>query len=170
MTPCGGLPREASMKRLAVVSLFVLASLLFVPSALSDPPTIVRNPVDATFFDDVDCGFPVQIDLVGTDLTITSASGDRVFDAFPQSRATLTNLDTGRSLRVSIAGPGHTSFGADGSVTLTGTGPTLFFLEFLGNPGITLLNGRFVLTFDALGNPTFSSVGQSRDLCAELAG
>ena len=159
------------MKRLVVVSLFVLASLLVVPSALSDAPTIVRNPIDATFIDDVDCGFPVQIDIVGTDLTIFSASGDRVFDAFPQSRATLTNLDNpNRSLTVSIAGPGHTRFGNDGSVTLTGTGPTLFFLQFLGNPGITLLNGRFVLTFDAQGNPTFSSVGQTRDLCAELAG
>jgi len=158
------------MKRLAVVSLFVLASLLFVPSALSDPPTIVRTPIDATFFDDVDCGFPVQIDIVGTDLTIISSSGNRVFDAFPQSRATLTNLDTQRSLTVSLAGPGHTSFGADGSVTLTGTGPTLFFLLFQGNPGITLLNGRFVLTFDSLGNQTFSSVGRTRDLCAELAG
>lgn len=158
------------MKRLAVVSLFVLASLLFVPSALSDPPTIVSNPIDATYFDDVDCAFPVQIDIVGTDLTIISASGDRIFDAFPQSRATLTNLDTHRSLTVSLAGPGHTSFGADGSVTLTGTGPTLFFLEFMGNPGITLLNGRFALTVDPLGNTAFRSVGQSRDLCAELAG
>jgi hypothetical protein len=51
-----------------------------------------------------------------------------------------------------------------------GTGPTLFFLLFQGNPGITLLNGRFVLSIDAEGNQTFSSVGATRDLCAELAG
>ena len=156
------------MKRLFVVSLFALASLALVPSALSDRPTIQRFPIDATFVDDVDCGFPVQIHLVGTDLEITS--GDRVFDAFPQSTATLTNLDTGTSITVSIAGPGHTTFGADGSVTLVGTGPTLFFLGFQGNPGITLLNGRFVLTIDSQGNQTFSSVGETRDLCAELAG
>jgi hypothetical protein len=43
-------------------------------------------------------------------------------------------------------------------------------LQFLGNPGITLLNGRFVLTIDSQGNPSFSSVGRTRDLCAELAG
>jgi hypothetical protein len=156
------------MKRLVVVSLLALASLVLVPSALSDPPTIQRTPIDATFLDDVDCGFPVQIQVVGTDLTITA--GDRVFDAFPQSTATLTNLDTERSITVSIAGPGHTTFGADGSVTLVGTGPTLFFLLFQGNPGITLLNGRFVLTIDSQGNQTFSSVGATRDLCAELAG
>jgi hypothetical protein len=157
------------MKRLIVVSLFALASLVLVPSALSDPPTIQRFPIDATFLDTVDCAFPVQIDVAGTDLEITS--GNRVFDAFPQSTATLTNLDTRTSITVSIAGPGHTTFGADGSVTFVGTGPTLFFfLSPLGNPQIILLNGRFVLTIDAQGKRTFTSVGETRDLCAELAG
>lgn len=158
------------MKRLLVVSLIALASLVLVPSALSDPPTIVRTSGEATYFDDVDCGFPVQIDIFGPIITIVSASGDRAFAAFPGGRATLTNLDTERSLTVNIAGPFHQSFGADGSLTLTGTGPTLFFLLFRGNPGITLLDGRFVWTFDSQGNETFSSVGQTRDLCAELAG
>jgi hypothetical protein len=157
------------MKRLIVVSLFALASLVLVPSALSDPPTIQRFPIDATFLDTVDCAFPVQIDVAGTDLEITS--GNRVFDAFPQSTAALTNLDTETSITVSIAGPGHTTLGADGSVTFVGTGPTLFFfLSPLGNPQIILLNGRFVLTIDAQGNRTFASVGETRDLCAELAG
>jgi hypothetical protein len=159
------------MKRLLVISLFALASLLLVPSALSDPPTIQTFPIDATFLDTVDCAFPVQIDIAGTDLEITSASGDRVFDAFPNSRATLTNLDTGTSLTVNIAGPSHTTIGADGSITFVGTGTALFFLQFRGNPGITFFIGRFVLTFDAQGNETsFSTVGTSRDLCAELAG
>jgi hypothetical protein len=51
-----------------------------------------------------------------------------------------------------------------------GTGPTLFFTVPGFFPGITLLNGRFVLTIDAQGNLTFSHVGETRDLCAELAG
>src|SRR5204863_3809952 len=97
------------MKRLVVVSLLALASLVLVPSALSDPPTIQRFPIDVTLLDNVDCGFPVQIHIAGTDLEITS--GHRVFDAFPQSTATLTNLETGRSITVSTAGPGHTTFG-----------------------------------------------------------
>ena len=159
------------MKRLLIVSLVALASLVLIPSALSDPPTIVRTSGEATYFDDVDCGFPVQIDIFGSTITIVSASGDRVFGAFPGGRATLTNLDTGRSLTVNIAGPFHQSFAADGSTTLTSTGPALFFLEFRGDPGITLLDGRFVWTFDSQGNETsFSSVGKTRDLCAELAG
>ena len=157
------------MKRLVVISLLALASLVLVPSALSARPTIQRFPIDATFFDDVDCGFPVQIDIVGTDLEITS--GNRVFDAFPQSTATLTNLDTGTSITVSIAGPSQTILNADGSFTIVGTGPGLFFFTpppLL--PGITSINGRWVLTVDSQGNPTFSSVGGTRDLCAELAG
>jgi hypothetical protein len=157
------------MKRLLAVSLLAFASLVLAPSALSTAPTIQRTPIDTTFFDEVDCGFPVQIDIVGTDLGIFF--GDREFHAFPDSRATLTNMDSEATLTVSIAGPGHISFGSDGSVTLVGTGPTLFFLLFHNTPGITLLNGRFVQTFDALGNETFfSTVGRTRDLCAELAG
>jgi hypothetical protein len=156
------------MRHLVVISLFVLASLAVVPTALSDPPTITRNPIDATLFDTTDCAFPVQIDLAGADLEITSASGQRIFDAFPQGRATLTNLATLKSITVSLAGTGHTSIGSDGSVTIVGAGPSLIF-AFPLYPGITLLSGRLVLAFDAQGNPTFSSVGRARDLCAELA-
>ena len=158
------------MTRFVVIAAIAFGSLVFTPSALSDPPTIQTFPIDATSFDTTDCAFPVQIDIVGTDLEITSASGDRIFDAFPQSTATLTNLDTGASVTVSIAGPGHTILGADGSFTLIGTGPALFWLSPRLFHTITLLNGRFVLTFDAQGNLTFSHVGQTRDICAELAG
>jgi hypothetical protein len=157
------------VKRVVVVSLVALASLALAPSALSDPPTIVRTPIDATFFDDVDCGFPVQIHLVGTELSVLRGE-DRAFSAFPNSRATLTNLDTGTTLTVSTAGPGRITVGADGSVTFVGTGPAIFFFLFQGNPGITLLTGRFVDSIDAQGNETFSYVGTTRDLCAELAG
>jgi hypothetical protein len=83
------------MTRFLVVVGIALASVVFVPSALSDPPTIQRTPCDQTFNDNVDCGFPVQVHVVGTDLAIIFA--DREFDAFPQSRATLTNPATGTS-------------------------------------------------------------------------
>ena len=157
------------MKRLLAVLLIALASLVLTTSALSAAPTILRTPIDQTFVDNVDCAFPVQFHVVGTDLAILFPS--REFDAFPTSRATLTNLDSMKSLTVSIAGPAHIQFGADGSVTLVGTGPALFFFVFRGTPGITLLNGRIVQSFDAQGNETsFSSVGTTRDLCAELAG
>jgi len=156
------------MKHLLAVSLMALVSLVLVPGALSTGPTIVRTSGEATFFDDVDCAFPVQIDIVGDDLGIFFA--DREFHAFPRGRATLTNLDSRKTLTVNIAGPFHLGFGSDGSLTLKGTGPALFFFLFRGTPGITLLNGQFIDSFDAQGNETFSSVGKTRDLCAELVG
>jgi hypothetical protein len=157
------------MRRLVVVSFIALAALVLAPGALSSPPTITRTPIDLTVVDDVDCGFPVEIHIVGTQLTILSTvQGDlREFDAFPNSRATLTNLDTGTTITASIAGPGHITLGADGSFTFVGTGPTLFF--FGENPGITSFDGRYFVSFDAQGNLTFSMVGATRDLCAELA-
>ena len=159
--------RKRSVTALAAAALAVAAGVIFAPGALSAPPTIQRTPIDGTFFDN-ECGFPVQIDIVGTDLAIIS--GDTEFDAFPNSRATLTNLVTGRMLTVSIAGPGQTTVGADGSVTFSGNGPTLFWNSPRLFDVITLLNGRFVLTIDPQGNLTFSTIGQTQDLCAELAG
>jgi hypothetical protein len=157
------------VKRLLALSLMALAALVLTTSALSAAPTITRTPFDSTFVDDVDCAFPVQFHIVGTDLGIFF--GVRDFHAFPNSRVTLTNLDSMKTLTVSIAGPGHIQFGDDGSITLLGTGPSLFFFAFRGTPGITLLNGRFVQSFDAQGNETsFSSVGKTHDLCAELTG
>jgi hypothetical protein len=155
------------MKRPVVVTFLVLASLILVPSAISAAPTIQRFPIDTTLVDTVDCAFPVQMHLVGTDVEIIS--GDRVFDAFPEGVGTLTNLDTGTTIRVSLAGTGHATFGADGP-TIVSTGPALIFGAFSALPGIHLINGRFVLTFDSQGNPTLNSVGEVRDICAELAG
>ena len=158
------------MKRLLVVSLIALASLVLIPSALSTAPTITRTPIDDTFVDDVDCAFPVQFHIVGTDVGIFFDNGNE-FHAYPQARATLTNLVTQGTLTVNIAGPFNFQLEDDGSATLVGTGPALFFFLFQDTPGITLLSGRFVLSFDAQGNETgFSSVGRTRDLCAELAG
>jgi hypothetical protein len=110
------------MKRLLAVSLLALAALVLGPGALSAPPTILRTPIDQTFVDNVDCAFPVQFHIVGTELSIFFDSG-REFDAFPNSRAT-----------VSIAGPAHIQFGSDGSVTAVGTGPALFFFVFRALP------------------------------------
>jgi hypothetical protein len=159
------------MKRLVVVSLTALASLVLAPSALSDRPVIQRTPVDLTVLDDVDCGFPVEVHVTGTDIgVISTVQGEvREFHAFAGGSATLTNLDTGTTITMNIAGPARITYGADGSATVVGTGPTLFFFLFQGNPGITWLSGRWILTVDAQGNQTFSYVGTTRDLCAELA-
>jgi hypothetical protein len=156
------------MKRMAVISLLALASLLVASTAFAGQPSIERFPVDDTLVDDVDCSFPVQIRIKGTDIGVTGiVQGDvHDFHAFAGGHAILTNLDTGKTISVNIAGPLHFTFGEDGSFRLVGTGPALFFFE--DTPGLQWVPGRFVVSIDAEGNSTFTRRGTSRDLCATL--
>lgn len=86
----------------------------------------------------------------------------------------VTNLDTGRTILLNIPGPGRVS--ADGG-TVTATGPWLLFGEEgdlgEGSPAqVTYLVGRFTFTVDGNGQITHISdvQGQTRDICAALAG
>ena len=157
------------MKRLILVSLVLLASLAAVPSALSGRPTIERTQVDEIIPDFVDCAFPVEIHIIGTDTAITRTVGGDIheFHAFGGGFATVTNVITHTSVTVNIAGPGHLTFGADGSFSIAGTGTAIFFFE--ETPGIEWVLGRWVFAIDAAGNESFTLKGTSRDLCAEVA-
>jgi hypothetical protein len=160
------------MKRL-VVSLAVGAvALAAAPAAFSGMPTITRNPASFSFEDDTDCGFPVFVQGTGTDINISSTGADgttRSFDAFTNARATITNLDTGKSVTVSDAGSGHATFNVDGSGTIISTGPALF-IGFAPLPGINWVVGRWVGSLDSSGNLTIHIVGGTvRDLCAAVA-
>ena len=85
----------------------------------------------------------------------------------------MTNLVTGKTIVVNISGPGQLTFGADGSFTRVGH----WELELGGNPavlptiepGLFLTQGRFVFSISASGVRTFTSTGNTIDLCAQLA-
>jgi hypothetical protein len=160
------------MKRLAVVLLVTLAALVAAPSAQAAPPTHERVPIDETFTDE-SCGFPVQVQLTGFMLVIEWVDEDgttRRFEAFPQARATLTNLSTGESITVNTAGSTHITENPDGSLTVVGTGNWGFPSHpETGEPGFFLLSGRWVFSLDAQNNESFHFVGRVRDLCVELA-
>ena len=86
----------------------------------------------------------------------------------------MTNLVTGKTIVVNIAGPGHLTFGADGSFTRVGTGPWTWLvnpdiLPGTIEPGLFLTQGRFVFSISPSGVRTFTSTGNTTDLCAELA-
>lgn len=89
------------MKRLTAVLLVTIAALVAAaPSALAAPPTLEREFVDVTFTDEESCGFPVEIHQRGFVIGITWVDEDgsvRRIEAFPQGRATLTNLTLGRA-------------------------------------------------------------------------
>jgi hypothetical protein len=160
------------MKRLAVVFLATLAALVAAaPSAQAAPPTHERVPVDETVIDE-SCGFRVQTHVTGFVVTIewVDEQGTRRFEAFPQDRATHTNLSTGESITVNTAGPEHTTESPDGSLTVVGTGTWGFGNHpETGEQGIFQVAGRWVFSIDAQGNESFHFVGRVRDLCAELA-
>ena len=106
----------------------------------------------------------MAIEWVGED-----GSSHRI-EAYPQVKATLTNLATAESITLNIAGPGQFFDNPDGSFTLVGTGNWLWGNHpKTGEPGLFLLSGRFVLSVDAQGNESFRSVGRFVNLCAELA-
>jgi hypothetical protein len=91
---------------------------------------------------------------------------------FPQARNTLTNLDTGTTITITVdvSGPGQLTERADTSFTLVGTG-----LWLMGSHretdqlGLFLTAGRFVLSVDPLGNESLQIVGTVTDLCSQLA-
>ncbi len=160
-------------RKLVVVAIVGLFAALIVPAAFAGQPTIQRIPFDVHFVSD-SCGFPVQVDATGTivDISYTDALGNfHDFQAAPQAKQTITNLVTAKTIVVNISGPGDSTFGADGSFTLVGTG----LWSWLGRdpatlaPGLFLTEGRFVLSISASGVRTFTSTGTEIDLCSQLA-
>jgi hypothetical protein len=160
--------------RIALAAVVAALSLAAVaPAAIAGKPTIQRMPFEDHFVAQ-SCGFPVQVDAIGTvvDISSTDALGNvHFFEAAPQAKLTLTNLVTGKTIIVNNSGPGDVTFGADGSFTQVGTGgwgwvgrnPTTLV------PGMFLTQGRFVLSFSASGVRTFTLTGTTTDLCAQLA-
>jgi hypothetical protein len=165
---------SGTMKRLAAALLLTLLALVATaPSALAAKPTHERTPVDDVFVDEDSCDFAVEIHTTGFILAIEWVDEDgslRRFEAYPQLRATYTNLVTGESIKVNISGPAHITESPDGSLTLVGTGDWSWDVHpDTGEPGLFLTSGRFVLSIDAQGNESFQRVGRITDLCAKLA-
>jgi hypothetical protein len=160
------------MKRLAVALLATIFLVLMASPAMAAKPTHTRTPFDQSFVDR-SCGFRVGVRFVGftVDIQWTDANGDvRDFQAYPQAKQVLTNLATGNTITTNLAGPQHLTVGADGSLTMIGTGNWGWpFNPKTDAPGIYLTAGRWVFAIDAQGNASFSIVGRIVNLCPRLA-
>jgi len=161
------------MRKILVLPFVVLAAIVLVPAAFAGQPTIQRIPFEDHSVSE-SCGFPVQLDATGTalDISYTDELGNfHDFQAGPQVKQTMTNLVTGKTIVVNISGPGHYTFGSDGSFTLVGTGNWSWGRVNPANlaPGMYLTKGRYVLSISASGVRTFTSTGTTIDLCAQLA-
>jgi len=162
-------------RKLVMVAITGLVAALIVPAALAAKPTIQRIPFELHYVNTA-CGFPVQLDAVGTivDISYTDELGNfHDFEAAPQFKQTMTNIATGKKLVVNIAGPADFTFGADGSFTEVGTGNSTWNggdPRTLGaTPGIFLSKGRFVFSISASGVKSWTINGTVTNLCPQLA-
>jgi len=162
-------------RKLVMVAVTGLLAALVVPAAFAAKPTIQRIPFEVHYVN-TSCGFPVQLDAVGTivDISYTDGLGKfHDFEAAPQAKQTMTNLATGKTIVVNIAGPADFTFGADGSFTEVGGGTSTWNY---GDPrtlgatrGIFLSKGRFVWSISASGVGSWTIDGTVTNLCPQLA-
>ena len=161
------------MKRLLSLLVVMVIPFLAIPRASAEKPTITRSVIDVESLVRDQCSFPVIVHQTGVVIDIITTDEDGTvhdLEAFPRGRAVLTNVRNGHTLDINIAGPGKLTFFEDGSFTLDGTGPWIFW-PFPGTdePGIFQTLGHFLLTVDPEGNVTFTLTGHVEDLCAQLA-
>ena len=162
-------------RKLVIVAITGLLAALIVPTAGAAKPTIQRISLDYHAVN-TSCGFPVQLDAVGTivDISYTDGLGTiHDFEAAPQAKETMTNVATGKSIVVNIAGPADFTFGADGSFKEVGGGNSTWGY---GDPrtlgatrGIFLSTGRFVWSISASGVESWTISGKVTNLCTQLA-
>jgi hypothetical protein len=157
---------------LGVVAVAVVCALASTVPALADPPIPTPISPEATYAAGQVCPFPVRVtpgDASHSRLHIQRSGEFIVTGYFSQ---TVTNLSTGRSLRIKSSGPLRIVFHDDGTSTWTSHGSFLwtFFAEDAGGPGLFIFTGRSVLETNAEGFATsVSGVARVTRVCDELA-
>lgn len=163
------------MRRAAVVAISLISLLVAASSASATPP--VRFPVgpaDGTL--EGVCPFAVGFEDLQNTQVITVFSDGRltVTGAF---KSRLTNLSTGEFVDVNAPGPITIAPNPDGTLTVSGRGPTLFFF-FPGDLGPGKPGALLYMTGLVVERVTgdFSAIlsfrhngGTTEDLCETLA-
>ena len=163
------------MRRSLVLLLTLLVILAVAPAASANKPTREIIPSQDDVVITGQCAFPVLIHIAGREIitTFTDKAGNPVKQivVFPGNKATLTNLDTGKSITVVTTGPAQVRLRSDGSVLSVAAGHGIFAPNpVTGEPGIWYLSGRGTATLDAQGNLTSPPPsGRLVNLCARLA-
>jgi len=170
--------RLACIPRLLIVGLVAVCTLVPGSAAFANPPS--REPVSfGTFTVSGACSFDFQIEALsgkGEATTFYDRAGNVRLQLFTgAARLRYTNLSTGQSFEVTNSSSARVVTDADGTTTVTITGPwggdqTGGVVP--GFPGAWTFNGRVVLTIDAAGNlvSVTHTPGPVTDVCAALAG
>jgi hypothetical protein len=173
------------MRRLGmIVALGALLGML--GGAVTASPAVARGPgwtigpptpftFDASF-----CGFEVLVTpVVNQEYTkvLKTADGSMTFLFTGAFAASLTNLQTGKTITEKMSGPGKATINSDGSITEVHTG--LDGPNFLapadqarfGLPGLFIAAGKLAFSVDAAGNITSLTLDGhvAVDLCAALS-
>lgn len=172
--------RPADGIRWASIATMLVALALAVPTAASaDPPVKTPTPFpDATLPAGLVCSFAVSwtVPTFNDNFSIThfDKSGNiRWVWGGGHNVTRVTNLENGRYVDINATGPGKITTGADGSLTLDGTGHWLVGYFPTDSPSLTTLlySGHIVLHVSPQGQLTLVSyVGAPpQDVCAMVA-
>ena len=150
---------------------FAVCVLYPAAPALGDPPIVPPPNPDASYPADQVCPFPLQVTTnVDNSLLHIQRNGDVIVTG--KLIKTATNLQTGKSLTLTVNGPLRVVFNDDSTLTLISHGRDLLtlFPEDAGGPGLFVFTGRVVIEADANGVATsVSNVPRLTDVCAALA-
>ena len=164
--------------RLLIVGLVALCILVPGSAAFANPPS--REPVPfESFTVSGACSFDFRIDVLsgsGEATTFYDQAGNvRLILFTGAARQRYTNLSTGQSMDYTNSSSARVVTDADGTTTVTITGPwggdqTGGVVP--GFPRAWTFHGRVVLTIDAAGNlvSITHTSGPVTDVCAALAG
>ena len=129
------------MKRWLISAAVVAGMMVSAGPAAAAPPDTCRCPPIPT----TDCGFDVEIHVVGKTKTIELGDGRFIVPA-PGQKATVTATASGKTVEYVATGTFHQQVLADGSVEFKVTGRNI-----LTRPGIGLFltTGNFNFAVDA---------------------
>lgn len=153
----------------AIAMAFVVA---FSSSVLAQKP--VKEPLElppGEFQTGEVCAFPVRLAAGGNMSAIIFPSGRLMFVG--RGSVTATNLATGLSIELAQTGRYSEKLLADGTVTIETSGQQLIFLlpQDVGGPGLPLVTGHAVLTYD-IATDTVTALRVSSkpiDICTALS-
>ena len=155
---------------------FMAFALLAAQQAFAVQPTIQWSPWNEDFIY-TDCGFNVRIQQTGTSIDISYTDTQGVFHeftAYPQLKSVMTNVLTGKSIKLNISGPVTVVSNPDGSFEVVSLGVGAWAVDpdslvadtFI--PGLFYTQGRVHVFVDVNGFATVTRTGTKTALCPKL--
>lgn len=148
---------------IVVTIVFLGANEAVAKAPIREPDT----PLDATFAAGEVCSFPVHLESIEDQGTITTFPDGHIL-VTGRFVVRVTDLLTGKSIDVNASGPFELRFQADGTTSFDTHGPFLWILstQDVGGPGLVYTSGHVTAIADQdFFLVTFHVTGTSLDIC-----